>query len=147
MNKIKLLVISLLLILVMPIAFAVAPTINSPDDEDVTKWDTVIINWIITDADTVSGPYNISKDSISFKNGTWTNATSISFNAGSKWSQNTDYNFTIIANDTTTEIQDTVYVKCGGISLGPIRLFANCLPLIIIALMLSVVVGFLKGLF
>lgn len=147
MNKSKLLVMSLLLILVMPIAFAVAPTVNSPEDEDVTKWDTVTIGWIVSDADTASSTYEIFKNTVSVKNGTWTNATSIAYSAGSSWLQNTNYNFTINATDGSDNIQDTMYVKCGGIALGPIRLFAQCLPLIIIALMLSIVVGFLKGLF
>jgi len=146
MNKIKLLVSALLLLLVMPIGFAEAPTINSPEDEDVTKWDTVVIGWIVSDVDSATGDYEIFKDEVSVKNGTWTNATDIAYLAGSSWKQNTDYNFTVSANSTNEDhIQDTVYVKCGGISLGPLRLFVQCMPLIIIALMLSVVVGFLKG--
>jgi len=146
MNKIKLIVISLLLILVIPLAFAVAPTINSPEDEDVTQWDSVTINWIVTDTDTASSTYEIFKNSVSVKNGTWTNATSIAYSAGSSWNQNTNYNFTINATDTTDNIQNTMYVKCGGISLGAIRTFVQFLPLIILAIVLSIVVGFLKGL-
>jgi len=123
---------ALLILLALPLVFAVAPTITSPDDQNIARGDSVTVRWTVTDADNTSGNYTVYWNGNAVTVGDWDNATAFAFDAGSSWAYNANHNLTVDAGDWISNITDTVFIKVGGQAFASVRIFAELLPLVIL---------------